>query len=49
MILQKDFNGILRYYVGRETHLYFVEELTEHFKNPNGEVAHVYLKREDLS
>ena len=46
---EKELNGILRDYVGRETPLYFAERLTEHYKRPNGEGPHVYLKREDLN
>lgn len=46
---QKELNGILKDYVGRETPLYFAERLTEHYKRPNGEGPHVYLKREDLN
>ncbi|KAL6999335.1 tryptophan synthase [Sarracenia purpurea var. burkii] len=46
---QKELEGILRHYVGRETPLYFAERLTEHYKRPNGEGPHIYLKREDLN
>ncbi|KAL6214064.1 hypothetical protein ACLB2K_013502 [Fragaria x ananassa] len=46
---EKELNEILRDYVGRETPLYFAERLTEHYKSPNGEGPHIYLKREDLN
>ncbi|XP_031120017.1 tryptophan synthase beta chain 1-like [Ipomoea triloba] len=46
---QKELDGILRDYVGRENPLYFAERLTEHYKRPNGEGPHIYLKREDLN
>ncbi|KAK6154411.1 hypothetical protein DH2020_008659 [Rehmannia glutinosa] len=46
---QKELDGILRDYVGRETPLYFAERLTEHYKNPDGKGPHIYLKREDLN
>ncbi|XP_042500459.1 tryptophan synthase beta chain 1-like [Macadamia integrifolia] len=46
---QKELDGILRDYVGRESPLYFAERLTEHYKRPNGEGPHIYLKREDLN
>ncbi|KAK7845875.1 tryptophan synthase beta chain 2 [Quercus suber] len=39
---QKELNGILKDYVGRESPLYFAERLTEHYKRPN-------VKREDLN
>lgn len=47
--LQKELDGILKDYVGRESPLYFAERLTEHYKRPNGEGPHIYLKREDLN
>ncbi|KAK4355268.1 hypothetical protein RND71_024239 [Anisodus tanguticus] len=46
---QKELDGILRDYVGREGPLYFVERLTEHYKRPDGEGPLIYLKREDLN
>lgn len=46
---QKELDGILRDYVGRESPLYFAERLTEHYKSPDGKGPHVYLKREDLN
>ncbi|CAK9150268.1 unnamed protein product [Ilex paraguariensis] len=46
---QKELDGILRDYVGRESPLYFAERLTEHYKHPNGEGPDIYLKREDLN
>ncbi|KAL5177912.1 Tryptophan synthase beta chain 2, chloroplastic [Glycine soja] len=46
---QKELAGILKDYVGRESPLYFAERLTEHYKRPNGEGPHIYLKREDLN
>ncbi|XP_034679455.1 tryptophan synthase beta chain 1 [Vitis riparia] len=46
---QKELDGILKDYVGRESPLYFAERLTEHYKRPNGEGPLIYLKREDLN
>ncbi|KAL4620156.1 hypothetical protein ACB092_06G133400 [Castanea dentata] len=46
---QKELEGILKDYVGRESPLYFAERLTEHYRRPNGEGPHIYLKREDLN
>ncbi|KAF8409530.1 hypothetical protein HHK36_005607 [Tetracentron sinense] len=46
---QKEVNGILKDYVGRESPLYFAERLTEHYKRSNGEGPDIYLKREDLN
>ncbi|KAI8552780.1 hypothetical protein RHMOL_Rhmol06G0294400 [Rhododendron molle] len=46
---QKELDGILKDYVGRESPLYFAERLTGHYRRPNGEGPHVYLKREDLN
>ncbi|KAJ9153738.1 hypothetical protein P3X46_027148 [Hevea brasiliensis] len=46
---QNELAGILKDYVGRETPLYFAERLTEHYRRPNGEGPHIYLKREDLN
>uniref|UniRef100_A0A6N2KA95 Tryptophan synthase n=1 Tax=Salix viminalis TaxID=40686 RepID=A0A6N2KA95_SALVM len=46
---KKELDGILKDYVGRETPLYFAERLTEHYKRPNGQGPHIYLKREDLN
>ncbi|KAJ4981490.1 hypothetical protein NE237_032327 [Protea cynaroides] len=46
---QKEVDGILRDFVGRESPLYFAERLTEHYKRPDGEGPHIYLKREDLN
>ncbi|GFZ06505.1 tryptophan synthase beta-subunit 1 [Actinidia rufa] len=46
---EKELDGILKDYVGRESPLYFAERLTEHYKRPNGEGPHIYLKREDLN
>ncbi|XP_054818348.1 tryptophan synthase beta chain 1-like [Prosopis cineraria] len=46
---QRELDGILKDYVGRENPLYFAERLTEHYKRPNGEGPHIYLKREDLN
>jgi tryptophan synthase beta chain len=40
---QKQFNDLLKNYVGRPTPLYFAERLTQKFGN-----AKIYLKREDL-
>lgn len=46
---QKELDGILRDYVGRASPLYFAERLTEHYRRPNGEGPHIFLKREDLN
>ncbi|CAA7398472.1 unnamed protein product [Spirodela intermedia] len=46
---QKELDGLLRDYVGRETPLYFAERLTNHYRRPNGEGPLIYLKREDLN
>ncbi|KAF8410703.1 hypothetical protein HHK36_003237 [Tetracentron sinense] len=48
-VFQKELDGILKDYVGRESPLYFAERLTEHYKRPNGEGPDIYLKREDLN
>ncbi|KAG5001941.1 hypothetical protein JHK87_023013 [Glycine soja] len=48
-LVGKELAGILKDYVGRESPLYFAERLTEHYKRPNGEGPHIYLKREDLN
>jgi tryptophan synthase beta chain len=41
---QKELDGLLKYYVGRESPLYFAERLTAHIGGPK-----IYLKREDLN
>lgn len=41
---QAELDSFLKYYVGRESPLYFAERLTEHFGG-----AKIYLKREDLN
>jgi tryptophan synthase beta chain len=41
---QKELDGLLTHYVGRESPLYFAPRLTEHFGG-----AKIYLKREDLN
>ncbi|KAG1365348.1 tryptophan synthase beta chain 1 [Cocos nucifera] len=46
---QKELDGILRDYVGRESPLYFAERLTDHYIRSNGEGPQIYLKREDLN
>ncbi|KAJ4785693.1 Tryptophan synthase beta chain [Rhynchospora pubera] len=46
---QKELDGILRDYVGRESPLYFAERMTEHYRRADGTGPHVYLKREDLN
>ncbi|KAK8953896.1 hypothetical protein KSP39_PZI002751 [Platanthera zijinensis] len=46
---QKELGGILRDFVGRETPLYFAEQLTQHYKNSKGEGPLIFLKREDLN
>ena len=40
---QKEFQGLLRDYVGRPSPLYFAERLSNHYG------VHIYLKREDLN
>ncbi len=44
---QKEFQYYLKYFVGRETPLFFAERLTKYAAN-NGNGAKIYLKREDL-
>lgn len=46
---QKEFQGLLKDYVGRPSPLYFAERLTEHYARPDGTGAQIYLKREDLN
>lgn len=46
---QKELDGILRDYVGRATPLYFAEQLTQHYKNSEGDGPLIFLKREDLN
>lgn len=46
---QKEFDGLLRDYVGRPSPLYFAERLTAHYARPDGSGAQIYLKREDLN
>ncbi|XP_073152990.1 tryptophan synthase beta chain 1 [Henckelia pumila] len=46
---QKELDGILKDYVGRESPLYFAERLSEHYKRADGKGPHIYLKREDLN
>ncbi|OVA10572.1 Tryptophan synthase beta subunit-like PLP-dependent enzymes superfamily [Macleaya cordata] len=46
---QRELDGILKDYVGRETPLYFAERLTEHYKSANGGGPDIYFKREDLN
>ncbi|KAF3327571.1 tryptophan synthase beta chain 1 [Carex littledalei] len=46
---QRELDGILRDYVGRESPLYFAERLTEYYCRADGTGPHVYLKREDLN
>jgi tryptophan synthase beta chain len=41
---QRELDGLLTHYVGRESPLYFAPRLTEHFGG-----AKIYLKREDLN
>lgn len=48
-VFQKELDGILKDYVGRESPLYFAERLTDHYRRANGEGPHIYLKREDLN
>lgn len=47
--MQKELDGILKDYVGRESPLYFAERLTEHYKRLDGEGPLIFLKREDLN
>ena len=49
MQVQKELDGILKDYVGRESPLYFAQRLTEHYKRADGEGPEIYLKREDLN
>ena len=46
---QKEFQGLLRDYVGRPSPLYFAERLTQHYARSDGSGAQIYLKREDLN
>ncbi|CAL1384559.1 unnamed protein product [Linum trigynum] len=46
---QTELGRILKDFVGGETPLYFAERLTDHYRRPNGEGPHIYLKREDLN
>lgn len=46
---QREFQGLLRDYVGRPTPLYFAERLTTHYARPDGSGPQIYLKREDLN
>ncbi|CAO2176574.1 unnamed protein product [Urochloa humidicola] len=46
---QKELDGILKDYVGRESPLYFAERLTEHYRRADGTGPLIYLKREDLN
>lgn len=46
---QKELNNLLTDYVGRPSPLYFAERLTAHYRQPNGDGALIYLKREDLN
>jgi tryptophan synthase beta chain len=46
---QHELNGLLRDYVGRPSPLYFAERLTQHYAQPDGTGAQIYLKREDLN
>lgn len=48
-VLQAELATALRDYVGRETPLYFAQQLTNHYKNKNGKGPDIYLKREDLN
>ncbi|KAK9822201.1 hypothetical protein WJX81_003511 [Elliptochloris bilobata] len=44
-----EFAKILKDYVGRESPLYHAERLSEHYRQPDGSRAEIYLKREDLN
>ena len=46
---QREFQNLLKNYVGRPTPLYFAERLTAHYAKPDGTGAQIYLKREDLN
>ncbi len=46
---QAELNAILKDYVGRETPLYYAERLSQHYRRPDGSMAEIYLKREDLN
>lgn len=46
---QKELDGLLRDYVGRETPLYFAERLTAKYARPDGTGPKIWLKREDLN
>ncbi|WVZ95204.1 hypothetical protein U9M48_040998 [Paspalum notatum var. saurae] len=48
-LFQKELDGILKDYVGRESPLYFAERLTEHYRRADGTGPLIYLKREDLN
>lgn len=45
---QKELQDVLKNYVGRETPLYFAEQLTQHYRK-DGKGPDIYLKREDLN
>ena len=46
---QAELQGLLKDYVGRASPLYFAERLTQHYAQPDGAGAQIYLKREDLN
>jgi tryptophan synthase beta chain len=46
---QQEFQDLLRNYVGRPTPLYYAERLSQHYAQPDGTGAKIYLKREDLN
>ena len=46
---QQELQGLMRDYVGRPSPLYFAERLTQHYAQPDGTGAQIYLKREDLN
>jgi tryptophan synthase beta chain len=46
---QQELQQLLHDYVGRPSPLYFAERLTNHYANPDGSGAQIYLKREDLN
>lgn len=46
---QEELATALRDFVGRETPLYYAQQLTNHYKNGDGEGPEIYLKREDLN
>ncbi len=46
---QREFQDLLRNYVGRPTPLYYAERLSQYYARPDGTGPQIYLKREDLN